>query len=269
MPPIPSLADAQYLSTQYQTAKNLNTRIQLHQRFSTNPYGWPRWVFDQFKFPPEPRIVELGCGAGDLWRENINRIPPGWQVTLSDSSAGMLQQARQTLGEHDRFKFEVIDAQTLPFENGSLDGMIANHMLYHVADLPKALSEIRRVLKPNGLFYAATIGMQHLKEIAELVSRFDPQLSWWGGSLPEAFTLENGTSQLAACFSTIDLYNYDDSLLVTEPEPLLNYILSGRLELSPEQQESFAQFVTQEFNRANGKFHVTKASGMFVASGRI
>ncbi len=59
MSQIARLADTQFVTDQYQNAKNLNARIQLHQRFSTNKYGWHRWVFDQFSFPPQSRILEL------------------------------------------------------------------------------------------------------------------------------------------------------------------------------------------------------------------
>ena len=60
----PDLADQDYVADQYQTATNLNARISLHQRFSTNRYGWFPWLFDRLRFPPQARILELGCGPG-------------------------------------------------------------------------------------------------------------------------------------------------------------------------------------------------------------
>ena len=72
----------QYLLThQYKNAQSLNARIQLHARFSTNKYGWQRWVFDHFNIPAQGRILEVGCGTGGLWMRNINRIPEGWEIT--------------------------------------------------------------------------------------------------------------------------------------------------------------------------------------------
>ena len=53
------LSDQGFLLTdQYKNASNLEARIQLHQRFSTNTYGWTRWVFDQFDLPPVCRILD-------------------------------------------------------------------------------------------------------------------------------------------------------------------------------------------------------------------
>ena len=47
------------LTQQYRNASNLDARMQLHQRFSTNKYGWHRWVFDQLRLPAKARVLEL------------------------------------------------------------------------------------------------------------------------------------------------------------------------------------------------------------------
>ena len=46
MSKIEALSNPQYVTSQYRNADNLNARIRLHQRFSANPYGWHRWVFE-------------------------------------------------------------------------------------------------------------------------------------------------------------------------------------------------------------------------------
>lgn len=264
MPEMADLADKEFVADQYRTASNLNARIVLHQRYSTNRYGWQRWIFDRFSFPPQARLLELACGPGDLWLENADRIPAGWQVTLSDLSPGMVQQARQKLEPvRHAFQFEVIDAQAIPYESQSLDGVIANHMLYHVPDRDGALSESRRVLKPDGRFYTSTIGQAHLQEIAELVARFDPGLSMWGEKPSDSFTLENGAAQLERWFGTVILARYEDDLIVTEPADLVDYIFSGRIGLTEGERPAFAAFVAEAFRRYGGKFFVTKGSGMF------
>jgi hypothetical protein len=74
------------LERQYRTAQNLNARIELHERFSTNPEPFPRWVFDRLRLPSEADILEVGCGNGNLWAANRGRIPAGWRLTLTDIS---------------------------------------------------------------------------------------------------------------------------------------------------------------------------------------
>ena len=218
------LINQHYLLTeQYNNAQKLEARIQLHQRFSTNTYDWQRWVFDHLTNPPESRILELGCGPADLWRKNADRIPENWHITLSDFSPGMLQEARQYLqGTTQDFSFQHIDAQSIPFEDAHFDAVIANHMLYHVPDRAKALAEIRRVLKPGGRFYAATNGLNHLRELGELVIEFEPELrGLWtvGDTSSSSFKLENGEAELAIHFSHVHLHPYDNALVVTEVQP--------------------------------------------------
>jgi ubiquinone/menaquinone biosynthesis C-methylase UbiE len=189
------ITDQQYLTDQYRNASNINARILLHQRFSTNKYGWHRWIFDQFKLLSHARLLELGCGPGDLWRANLPRIPADWEITLSDFSAGMIQQAQQNLSSQPQFRFEIVNAQAIPFANARFDAVIANHMLYHVPDKPQAFSEIRRVLKPGGRFYASTVGERHLCELLDLRKRFDAQFV--ADISSGSFTLENGLVQIA------------------------------------------------------------------------
>jgi SAM-dependent methyltransferase len=266
MPRVSDLSDRQYVSRQYRNAENLNARIALHLRFSTNPYGWLHWVFDQFHLPPRCRILELGCGPGDLWGENLGRIPAGWEITLSDSSTGMVDQARKNLADRSRvFQFDVIDAQSIPLPEASFDAVIADHMLYHVPDRPRAFSEIRRVLKAGGRLFASTIGQNHLRELAELISRFDPDLSSWGWHPPDTFLLETGAAQLSQYFSRVTLKRYEDSLMVTECAPLVDYLLSGRIETAVENRAAFARFVERELESRGGTIPVTKDSGLFSA----
>lgn len=254
---------------QYKNATNLNARIELHRRFSTNKYSFQCWVFDQFDLPENSRVLELGSGPGSLWLGNLDRIPPSWQITLSDFSAGMVEEQRQNLANSSHpFNFEQIEAQSLPFENASLDAVIANHMLYHVPDRPKAFSEIQRVLKPTGRFFAATNGKDHLKEFSELITKFDPALHYDFANSSSGFSLENGVAQLSPYFSSVELSFYDDNLVATEAEPMVNYILStitARRVLVSDKLSEFRQFLEQEIAE-HGSIFLTKSTGLFICS---
>jgi SAM-dependent methyltransferase len=248
------MQDPTYLrEDQYRTPDNLNARIRLHTGFSTNTYGWFRWVFDRFDLPENCRILELGCGPGDLWRENAERVPPGWEVVLSDFSPGMVTQARENLaGVAHPFTFEIIDAQSIPYVTGSFDVVIANHCLYHFPDQIKALAEIHRMLVTGGRFYATTIGVTHLAEIDGLVARFDSDLKYDFNNADIPFTLENGGAQLAPWFADVSIYRYPDSLQVTQAGPLVDYILSGtRFGMKEDRREALTVFVESEII-ANG-----------------
>ena len=263
---VANAANPYYVGAQYQDATNLNARINLHRQFSTNPYGWQRWVFDQFVFLAHSRVLEIGCGPGDLWLTNAHRLGEYWQIILSDLSPGMTRQTRHRLANLPILGFSNLDAQAIPFPDQYFDGVIANHMLYHVPDRAKALGEIRRVLKPSGRFYATTIGATSMQEIAELPGQFDPVYQGWREQLLETFTLENGAAQLQAWFKEVNLRRYPDSLRITQAAPLVDYILSGRIQMHGERRQAFLQFIEAELKRQGGVITITKDSGIFLAS---
>ncbi len=213
------MSERDLVAEQYATDANLNARIALHARFSTNP-TWGRWLFEQEAPPPGARILEIGCGpATTLWGANLERIDPTWQITLVDFSAGMLDAARNLLG--DRAEYAVANAEELPFADESFDVVLANHMLYHVTDRPKALAEICRVLVPGGLVHAATNGEGHMRELGELTP-------WWPPNThTREFGLESGLAQLEPFFTDIRVERFDDDLAVTEVEPVLAYLRSS------------------------------------------
>lgn len=261
------IADQRYLrQQQYHDATNFNARIALHERFSTGAQRWPRWAFEQLRLPAQSRILEIGCGTGNLWRANAERIPAGWDVTLSDFAPGMLAAARDSLATVAHpLRFVLLDAQAIPFAAASFDAVIANHMLYHVPNRPRALAEIRRVLRPGGTLYAATNGQRHLAELHALAARVDPALAAWGGRLDRPFLLETGGDELARCFDPVTLARHEDGLVVTEAEPLVAFVASmSSVALTAEQHAALHAAATQAIAR-DGALRITKDPGMFVA----
>ncbi len=254
------------LNEQYKDAANLNARIQLHERFSTNPYDWQRWVFDQIRAKPKSSVLEIGCGPARLWLSNFDRIPQGWDITVSDFSPGMIQEAEQNLKiVRHPFTFKQFDVQSIPFRDKSFDVIIANHMLYHVPDIDKALSEIHRVLAPKGHFYAATGGQNHLREISDIIRRVEP--SYRTGGVPrDIFNLENGGAMLSRHFSHVTMREIDDGLVVTETEPLLAFILSMPVQsfMTDEKLQALRESIDADI-KENGAVRITKSTGMFEA----
>ncbi|MFD3156214.1 methyltransferase domain-containing protein [Haloimpatiens sp. FM7330] len=258
------------LLQQYENASNLRARIRIHEEFSVNKSGWMEWFFHQLNIPQNAKILELGCGDASLWTKNLDRIPNGWNIILTDFSKGMLNDAKRNLGKSaKRFKFKIVDAQKIPFEDSRFDVVIANHMLYHVDDIEKAFSEITRVLKKNGYFYASTVGKNHMAEMRDIIGKFKSEAltskSWESTS---DFQLENGFEQLEKWFNNIKLKRYEDSLNVTKPEPLVDYIFSMpgnvRENFDEERLKELMIYLENRIHKESG-IYITKDTGFFQA----
>jgi ubiquinone/menaquinone biosynthesis C-methylase UbiE len=258
----------QLLNFQYTNSQNLDIRIAIHELYSTNKQDWHVWLMNQYCLPEKATILELGCGNGAFWVKNKTKIKSSWNITLSDFSIGMLEDAKRNVGTVPTIEYKQINIMDLPYSENSFDVLIANHMLYHVPDVRKALSEVRRVLKPGGKFYSSTIGEKHMMELIKLVDRFDPTLNFSSASEhAKKFGLENGKEQLGEFFSTVTLKDFEGGLEVTEVQPLIQYILSAKMEakdiLAGEKLNDLDKYVKDAMDQNNGTFFITKASGLF------
>lgn len=248
---------------QYKNAKNLNDRISLHEKYSTNKQGWFNWLFNQIDFSKVNRLLELGCGNGKLWQENSIDLR-NREIFLSDISEGMVEEVRNKLGSD--FNCIVADAEKIPFKDSYFDTIIANHVLFYLNDLNLGLKEIDRVLKSDGILYCSTYGKNHMKEITEIVQSFDSRINLSNHSLYDIFGLENGEDILSKYFSNIQRMDYQDSLEITESKPLIDYIMSchgNQNEILGPRLNEFKEYI-EELLKNNGKIVVTKQAGLFV-----
>lgn len=253
------------LVTQYKTSANLDARIALHERFSTSPQPWMRWVFDQFAMPAGARILEIGCGPAKLWQNNADRTPADWCITLTDFSLGMLQQARTNLADGAaRFRYAHANAVALPFDCATFDAVIANHMLYHVPDLNAALAEIKRVLTSAGVLYASTNGKAHMQEMDALIRQFDAgwKPNW---EIIQSFMLEHD-DVLRRVFAQVEVCRRPNHLHVTEAEPIVNYIFSSmRSNEMRVDRDALLAHLRDTLYANGGAMDITLDAGMFVA----
>ena len=253
------------LRTQYQNATNINARIALHRDFSVNPEGWFPWLFRQMPLKPGMHVLELGCGNGALWLENLSQIPSEISILLSDSSEGMVREVQHKLSEDQRFSFQTIEMDHIPYPDQSFDLVIANHVLFYSNELDQTLKEIRRVLKPEGVLAASTYGAKHMKEITELVQKFNPEIRLAAENLYDQFGLENGGIILKPYFDSVISRRYEDSIEISEADPLISYILSchgNQNRLLLDHYKEFHEYVEK---KVTDGFHITKDAGVFLA----
>lgn len=254
--------DRSAVQAQYQNAERLNTRISLHSLYSTNKMGFGNWIFSHYRIWDGMRLLELGCGTGEMWRGREEAIRRCGAFVLSDFSEGMLNKARETLNGIGGVTYQVIDALEIPCPDDSFDAVIANMMLYHVPDMEKGLCEVRRALRPGGTFYCATYGENGItKYLCGLFGEYGIE-----NRMNTAFTLQNGESILRRHFDCVRKLTYPDSLAVTNLEHMADYILSmtGMTDFSRLPRDKILDVLRR--NAENGVLHIPKEYGMFIAS---
>ncbi len=107
-------------------------------------------------------MLELGAGAG----RNTPRYRGFDRVILLDYSRTQLEQAQQRLGKSDKYMYVAADAYRLPFVDGLFDAATMIRVLHHMADAPKALGQVKNVLRSGGVFILEFANKLNLKAIA-------------------------------------------------------------------------------------------------------
>ncbi len=253
------------VTEQYQNDDHLSIRIKLHAKHSTNKQGWFPWLFEHYEFAEGYRILELGCGNGNQWQGHIDRLPTDNTLVLSDFSEGMVKMVWEKYSYHKNILSQKIDIQEIPFPDHCFDVVIANHMLYHVPDLSKAISEVHRVLRSGGKFYAATNGnggmRTYLHHVRKLIHPNAPALS--DGF---SFNLQNGTELLSKYFCDVKCYHFEDSLHITDTQDLIDWMKS-MIAISDYSESDFDKLYDyfEAIRRKEGAIDIPKELGLFVS----
>jgi ubiquinone/menaquinone biosynthesis C-methylase UbiE len=99
--------------------------------------------------PPNARWLDVGCGTGIFTEIILDKASPR-SLAAVDPSAAQIEHARKTPAGQ-RVRFEVADAQALPFADGSFDVVASSLVLNFIPDPAKAVREMRRVAGPKAV----------------------------------------------------------------------------------------------------------------------
>ena len=95
-------------------------------------------------------VLEIACGTGISTQALRKALPDDVEIVATDLNPGMLEFAQAKRGELPGMKYEIADAQELPYEANSFECVVCQFGIMFFPDIPKALFEMNRVLKPGG-----------------------------------------------------------------------------------------------------------------------
>lgn len=110
-------------------------------------------AIERMQIPTEATVLDVGCGSG--WAARlIAQLAREGRVVGIDVSDEMVRLAREESVNHPNVEFQVASAEQLPFKDAEFSYAFSMESLYYYTDIGQALREIRRVLKPGGVFVA-------------------------------------------------------------------------------------------------------------------
>jgi SAM-dependent methyltransferase len=206
-----TLNDPSVVAREYATETGLEARRAAY-RHAEGPNA-PELAFQAVAEVAPRRVVEVGCGPGELAARVAREL--GAEVVAFDTSERMVALARGR-GVDARLG----DVQALPLPDASFDCAVAAWMLYHVPDVDRALAELARVLRPGARLVAVTNGLDHLRELRELLG-LPPRLA-------TPFNAENGPELLRRHFARVEARDAAGSVRFPDRDAVLAYVRASR-----------------------------------------
>ncbi|NIR29421.1 MAG: class I SAM-dependent methyltransferase [Gammaproteobacteria bacterium] len=142
---------------------------------------------------PGERVLDIGSGPGLLAYDVAATVGPSGRVCGIDVSDSMLAMARRRCAAQGWVEFEASEATRLPYEDGAFDAAVSIQVYEYVENIPGALGELHRVLRPGGRAVIMDTDYDSLVMHTEDKARMARVLSAWDehfvhGDLPRTLT---------------------------------------------------------------------------------
>jgi SAM-dependent methyltransferase len=212
-----SLTDPDEVRAQYASETGLETRRSVWRPGPTgvDPLDL---VLDAVRgaLPPGramPDVLEVGCGTGAFAARLVEELR-GLALLAVDQSYRFVELTRER-----GVPAQVQDVQHLLAPDAAYDVVLALWMLYHVPDLDRGLSELRRVLRPGGTLVAVTNGDEHTADLRREAG---------GGPVVTGFSSENGEAALRRYFGTVSRQDVETRAVFPDRDSALAYLASSQ-----------------------------------------
>jgi ubiquinone/menaquinone biosynthesis C-methylase UbiE len=168
---------------------------------------------------PGERVLDVGCGPGFYVAELLEAVGSDGAVVGVDSSEAMLALAAMRCAGHENADFRAADATALPVDDGSFDAALSVQVLEYVADVPAALGELRRALRPGGRLVLWDVDWATLSLRSDDGARMQRVLAAWDEHLTHVSLPQTLSAQLRdAGFADVRMNAYAFATTELDPE---------------------------------------------------
>jgi len=271
-PPAPD--KTQLVNEFYANAEPLSVRIETHRRYSVPPVDLPAWALDRHLWRGDETVLDIGTGTGQYLAPLRRQVPRG-RIIAGDLARGMLHDLRAK-GVPGGACLLNADAEALPLADESCDAIIASYVMFFVPDIPGAVAEMHRILRPGGVLLAVTLAHVYMQELRTAINR---ALSALGasnetsmGTVSRRFDLDTGMAYLEQRWH-VTAHRLESEFVFPSVEPVLAYVNSMQTEfrddLPPnrtwDEFMAVVRAVIQTELAVRGEFRVSKNAGVLIA----
>ena len=113
---------------------------------------WKKSLITMMNPSPNQKLIDVGCGTGDIAKIFLNNVNKDAQITCVDPNIGMINKGKEKLKKFKNINWIIASAEKLPLTNNSYDFYTISFGLRNTKNLNESLKEAYRVLKPGGRF---------------------------------------------------------------------------------------------------------------------
>lgn len=232
---------------------------------------WNHWRLGKQKILPHQKILEVGCGAGKFWKNITDKLPADIHLTLTDISEKVIDQCQENV-IFPNLLFNVADIHDLPFPTHSFDHIISDFVLHAVANLERAIQEMKRVVRAGGIIGIATFGQGNKSEIWDIGNRIDPSLQYPLEKEIGKFGENNAKAILKNHFNTINEQIYESILKIEDAKTVLNFAKliiekAAGIKRPITFYQKYMDLITSEINK-KGFFELTERLILYICINR-
>jgi SAM-dependent methyltransferase len=259
----------------YGTDQGLAVRQRTHERYTQPQLDFVAWVVERISWRGDETVLDMGCGSGAYVGPVCARLTRGGRLLSADLSLDLLRDARSKFTGPPRLINA--NAMSIPLPDACCDVVLANHMLFDVPLMERALAEMRRVLRRGGRLLAATNACDSMETFfTEMLTAAQALGHNWEIQLSPIrtrFALENGGAIIEPFFPGVTRDIVESCLVFPQAAPAVDYINSLRHVHAPRlppglEWEALIRQVARQIEAQvaqQGGYRVSKTTGVFVA----
>jgi arsenite methyltransferase len=197
---------------------------------------------------PGERILDVGCGPGFYSAELLEEVGPEGSIVGVDSSASMLALAAHRCEGHGNVEFDQGDATSLPVEGASFDAVLCVQVLEYIPDLPAALAELYRALRPGGRVVVWDVDWATVSWHSEDPARMRRVLRAWDEHLADpSLPRTLAPAMRSAGFEHVEMQAHSFATAEFDPDtygaatvPMISSFVRGRNGVSKDEAKAWA-----------------------------